>query len=381
MNRSLRMQSRKALASNSMRETFDFFQKYMQFVEDDNDNYRHLFLLKNPFLDKEENDLFMENFNANCFDFLKKTISNHKNAHPFDSSLSEAQAYMGLAYEFGLFGLRRNSHMAFNYYAISARQNNPIGTFRMAQCFEKGIGKPRSHGSALDFYRCSAKLGYVVGMHIYGSVLIRGDLKGLKDMQSGLFYLKLATRKADSSYPFPYYDLALCHESSSGIIEVEPDDAYAFKLYKRGAMLNCPNCQYRVARCYEYGELDQEQDFEKAVEWYGKAASLGQIDAQMAYSKFLFTGIEGVLMPDPRKSFYWVLKAAVRGSGQAAFSTAEFVESGHGTRKNVLLALWWYTVASEFGHSHAHYKIAQLRRQIDLKNDGVREPRCCGCFG
>lgn len=379
LNKTLKVEFLKAFQSGSNTDIFNLLYLYMQFIEDDNENFLHSFILGNP-LEENKKDEITEDFNKKSLDFLKSVMKNHKAAHPYDSTVSEAQVYMGLAYEFGLFGLKKNSALATSYYSSAARQNHPIGTFRMGQCFEKGIGKPKNHRHAIDFYRCSAKLGYVVGMHIYGSILLHGDLNNKKELQSGLFYLKLASRKADMNYPFPYYDLAQVYESGIGIGEIEPDDDYAFRIYFRGANLNCPNCQYRIARCYEFGELNQERDQAVAIAWYKKASELGQIDAQIEYSKFLFTGIDGILQPNTEQSFFWALRAAVRGHPQAAFCIAELVENGCGTKKSVFLALWWYTVSYEFGNTQARDKLRTLKHHIDMKNEGTREFKCCGCF-
>lgn len=380
LNKRLRAEFEKTVQSGSNKRIFDMLHKYMQFVEDDNESFLHLFLTNNPLDDRDVADEFTREFNKSCLGFLTRTIKNYRKAHPYDSTLAEAQVYMGLAYEFGLFGVTRNRTLAVNYYSAAARQGHPIATFRMGQCFEKGVGKPKNHKHALNFYRCSAKLGYVVGMHIYGSVLVHGDLDNKKDLQSGLFYLKLAVRKADSNYPFPCYDLAQVYETSVGPSEVQPDDAYAFRIYQRGAELGCPNCQYRVAKCYEFGELCQKRSPSFAISWCKRASILGQVDAQVMYSRFLFAGLENVLEPNAERSFFWALKAAVRGHPQAAFCVAECAESGCGTKKSIFLALWWYTVAYEFGNTQAKTKVTMLRHQVHMKNEGTKESKCCGCF-
>ncbi|CAD25414.1 putative SKT5-like protein [Encephalitozoon cuniculi GB-M1] len=381
LNKALKLEFKKTFQSGSISDVFGFLNEYMRFVEDDNDSYRHLFSVgEDPLAAQEENQDAMKEFNKKCLEFLSKTISSSEKSHPYDSTLSEAQTYMGLGYEFGLFGLRKDGRMAIGYYSSAARQNHPVGTFRMGQCLEKGIGKPRNHRHALDFYRCSAKLGFVVGMHAYGSILINGDIGSKKDLQSGLFYLKLAARKASKEYPYPYYDLAQTYESSTAPSEIQPDDEYAFRMYLRGAELDCPNCQYRVARCYELGELMQDKNLPVAVEWYRRASLLGQIDAQMIYSRILFTGVEEAVQPNLKESFFWALKAAVRGHSQAAFSVAEFIETGCGTSKNTFLALWWYTISYESGNTQAKSRLMILQNQIDMRNEGTKEPRCCGCF-
>jgi len=379
LNKTLKHDFEKAFQSESSTEVFDLLREYMKFIEDDNDSYKCLFVIgENPLDRLRDAQKSMDSFNSECLSFLIRAVNDSDSQHPYSSTLSEAQTFIGLGYEFGLFGLCKNGPKAVGYYSSAARQNHPIGTFRMGQCLEKGIGKPKNRKHALDFYRCSAKLGYIAGMHTYGSVLIHGDMGSKKDIQSGLFYLKLAVRKANHEYPYPYYDLAQIYESDMTSGEIQPDEEYAFRLYLKGAEFSCPNCQYRVAKCYEAGELMQEQSLALAFSWYKKASELGQIDAQMSYSRILFTGIDGVVQSDLNESLFWALKAAIKGHPQAAYSVAEFAEND-GTG-NILLAIWWYTISYEFGNTQANPKISMLRQQIDIQNKGSKEPRCCGCL-
>ncbi|KAM0671632.1 TPR repeat-containing protein [Ordospora colligata] len=381
LNKTLKHDFEKAIQSESNEEIFNLLREYMKFIEDENESYKYLFVIgQNPLDELKDTQKSMEKFNTKCLSFLIKTVNNSDSLHPYDSTLSEAQTFMGLGYEFGLFGLSKDDIKAVGYYSSAARQNHPIGTFRMGQCLEKGIGKPKNWKHALDFYRCSAKLGYIAGMHTYGSVLIHGDMGSKKDIQSGLFYLKLAVRKATHEYPYPYYDLAQIYESNMTSGEIQTDEEYAFRMYLKGAELSCPNCQYRVAKCYETGELMQERNLALAYNWYKKASELGQIDAQMSYSRILFTGIDGIVQSDLNESLFWALKAAIKGHPQAAYSVAEFAEAENNGTGNTLLAIWWYTVSYEFGNTQAKSKINMLQHQIDIQNRGSKEPKCCGCF-
>ncbi|EOB14097.1 Protein SKT5 [Nosema bombycis CQ1] len=356
-------------------EMLKFIKKYVIYSENESKRGRHLFLIGNP-LEKYSNyKLEMKEFNTKCLSFLINTATSSKNP----KWSSESQAYLGVAYELGLFGLEPNGKNAFSYYSVAAQQNNEDGTFRVGQCYEKGIGRKQNISNAIYFYRCSAKLGSIFGLHTYGSILLRGELDTPSDFDTGLFYLKLATKKTDESYPYTYYDLGQIYESRTNVFEVEPDDDYAFRLYEKGANLNCPNSQYRLARAYETGELFQKVNMKISIEYYFKSANNGQIDAQYALSRYLFIGIENVLEQDLKNAYLYALKAASRGQGEAAFTVGEFIETGCGTKKRELLALWWYTISSNFGNKKGQSKMANLRYEVNMKDDGSKRGSifCC----
>ncbi|KAK1348700.1 TPR repeat-containing protein [Hamiltosporidium tvaerminnensis] len=366
ITKTLTLKYEKAFSSNSIVEKFRFIGDLLRSVEDSSQSMKNVFCMTNPLVDHKNTtkENAVSEIEKACIIFLKDMAKTGKQMLFKDSPCAEAQAYIGMVYELGVFGVKENHKKAYGYYTIAARQNNALGTFRLAQCFEKGIGKTKNNEKALTFYRCAAKLGLIEALHTFGSILIYGDLGCPRDPASGIFYLKLAANRSTSSYPYPYFDLARCFESDNAIKEIISDDRYAFNLYMKGARLGCYNCQYRVARCYEYGNLQNERDMEKAIYWYKKASQAGQIDAQLALSSLYFTGIDNVLEKDNSKAYIWALKAAVKGHTVAAFTVAEFVEAGIGVKKDKIHALWWYTIASVLGHASANSKIDELQRRV-----------------
>lgn len=280
---------------------------------------------------------------------LGKYSSGHVSLALAPTTRSEVHFYLGLSYERGLFGMLQSRRKAFRHYILSAQLGSPSGTFKVAQCYEKGVGKQKDVWKALYFYRCAAKLGLVDAMHTYGTTVLFGSIGDESDLEIGYFYLRLAARKATSAYPYPLYDLGRCHESGRGPgIEVAvPDDTYAFKLYLKGASLDCPNCQFRVGRCFEERELGQDRDMVRAVEWYAKAADLGHAEAQLRLSELFLRGLEGVVEKNHELAFGLGLKAAARESPVGAYLVSDCYEQGVGVRKSTLLARWWARVADE----------------------------------
>lgn len=363
---------------NDPNEIFRFLKEYVMIIENGGIESKRFVLNFNPLNIDKSTERFVREFNAFFLEFLIKNasiISNRKLS-------SEAHVFLGLTYEIGLFGISINQKNAFNYYIVSAKQNNRFGTYRLAQAYEKVIGKKEGYTKAMYFYRCSAKLGCIYGMHTYGSILLRGELGTNKDFDTGMFYLKLASQKASTIYPFPFYDLGQVYESHNSCHEIEADDDYAFRMYERGARLGCPNSQYKVGRCFETGSLFRNQSIKLALEFYKKAADNGHMDAQYILSRFLFTGVEGLVSRNYNQSYLYALQSAVRGHPEGACSVAEFAEWGYGIKKSRVLSLWWYTISSKLGNKQADIKKKELRIQINLENEGPSYKRrkwffCC----
>merc|ERR1712133_119951 len=198
----------------------------------------------------------------------------------------------------------------------------------MAQCFEKGCGVPQSNETALSFYRCAAKLGLVDALHTYGIITYHGYVGCPKDQNTGYYYMKVAAKKADKLCPYPLYDLGLFYEQGGRECGVSEDYKYALENFEKGAKLGDPNCKYKLALSYEYGDLELRKNKQKSIEYYKSS-----------------------------------LNGAVKGHPGCAFRCGECAMTGTGTEENILEALFWFEIAQVFGHGDALIKIHELREK------------------
>ncbi|ADM11809.2 uncharacterized protein Eint_070450 [Encephalitozoon intestinalis ATCC 50506] len=304
---------------------------------------------------------------------LRKSISSHLIQALNPMSRAEVYYYLGLSYEKGLFGIKRDDRKAFENYIVAAQLGSAVGTFRVAQCYEKGIGKARNIEKAVYFYRCAAKLGLIDAMHTYGVIVLFERMERDCDLKIGYFYLRLAAKKATYTYPYALYDLGRCHEKGKGPDIISPDDLYAFKLYLKGASLDCPNCQFRVGKCFENGEMGHEKDMRRSIEWYIKAADLGQSDAQTRLSALFLNGLDGVVEKNIKLGFRLGLKAATRENVFAAYLVSECYKQGIGVKKNALLALWWSRIAEEFGVNQGNPLVERIKIVIPDEDEGKEQ--------
>lgn len=369
----LQREYHKSFTSEDDSKIFFFLRKLLQFVENDNSAYNVLLLFENPLKD-DKNRNFINDLNRNCRDFLEsKKMSSDK--HTSGSAL----CYIGVGYEYGFFECPKDYREAFDSYLISSQLNHDLGTYRLAQCFEQGKGTSRDSEKALYFYRCAAKLGLIDALHVYGSILANGYLGTKSDQKTGLHYMSLAAVKASKLYPYPLFDIGKWYETKQESLDITVDEQYSFDVYMKGANLNDPNSQYRIAKCYENGELKRSKSLSTAVAWYKKAAENGQIDAQMMLFGFYSAGVMNSVRKDFGKSYYWALRAGIKGNARAVFFLGEYARSGTGIKQDILLALWWYTVSASMGSYEAKIKMRETKAEIERRDIGPEIPyMCCG---
>lgn len=352
---------------------FKFLRKLLCFVENDSSSYNALILFENP-LKNKENKNFINELNNKCREFLDLK-KNSENKHIRGSAF----CYIGVGYEYGLFEYFLDYESAFNNYLISSRISHDLGTYKLAQCYEQGKGTEQDPDKALYFYRCAAKLGLVDALHVYGTILVKGNLGNGEDQKTGLHYVSLAAVKASKLYPFPLYDIARWYETKQTNLDLPVDEKYSFEVYMKGAMLDDPNSSYRIAKCYENGELGKPKCINTAIEWYKKAAENGQADAQMILFGFYSSGVSNCLKRDMLKSYYWAICSSARGNARAAFFLGEYSRSGIKSEPDILLSLWWYTISSTLGSYEATIKMRETRAEIEKRDIGPEIPyMCCG---
>jgi TPR repeat protein len=95
--------------------------------------------------------------------------------------------------------------------------------------------------------------------------------------------------------------------------------------------------------------LESLSNYNKAIQWYEKAADNGNADALQNLSYMYFDEDGGILL-DPEKSFNFALKAALLGNEYSQFRVAQKYLKGEGVKQNIVKAYSWALVAKRNGH-------------------------------
>jgi TPR repeat protein len=100
---------------------------------------------------------------------------------------------------------------------------------------------------------------------------------------------------------------------------------------------------------YETGD-GVPQDYVQAVEWYKKAADLGDAVAQHDLGDMYLKG-EGVAR-DPAQAMQWYKKVAEKGNAYAQFKIGHIYETGDGVPQDYAQAMEWYRKAAQEGSTY-----------------------------
>ncbi|KAI8822050.1 uncharacterized protein EV422DRAFT_495040 [Fimicolochytrium jonesii] len=182
-------------------------------------------------------------------------------------------------------------------------------------------------GEVLETYRQNAKrstdptvqLSFAKQLIAAGEALTNadGDPKKNRKQQEALYaealkwIKKLATNGGiggKSSYPEAQFFLAECYGNGSLHLPVDHDKA--FSLYVQASKQAHPAATYRTAVCYEVG-AGTKRDSARAMQFYRKAAALGDTAAMYKVGMIMFNGLFNQ-SKNPREGVTWLKRAAAQ---------------------------------------------------------------------
>lgn len=124
---------------------------------------------------------------------------------------------------------------------------------------------------------------------------------------------------------------------------------------------------------YQYGDVyGTEQDGAKAIEWYTKAADLGDSDAMNSIAMICWRG-EADVAQDVNAAIEWYTKAADLGNSDAMNFLGTMYHNGDGVEQDFGVAMEWYQKAADLGHAQATNNIAFMYRCGNgVEQDGAK---------
>lgn len=160
--------------------------------------------------------------------------------------------------------------------------------------------------------------------------------------------------------PYGYYWMALCLQEGYGIGRNAPkSEIYrnrAFKAIQKLANEGDANAQYYLAICYEDGNNPSgEENNEKAIKWYEKAAEQGHCEA-LCDGANCYSHIYG---ENCRGTFEFYKKAMELNNPKGMVAFARYYEEGIGVEKSLEKAYVLYEKAAKKGNPIAKFKLAK----------------------
>ncbi|KAL4945083.1 hypothetical protein BDV06DRAFT_55243 [Aspergillus oleicola] len=174
---------------------------------------------------------------------------------------------------------------------------------------------------------------------------------------------KILKKLVSAGYPDAQFFLADCF--GQGLLGLQNDPKEAFSLYHSAAKQNHTQAAYRVAVCCEIGAEDgggTKRDPFKAVQWYKRAASLGDPPAMYKMGMILLKGLLGQAR-NPREGISWLKRAAERADEENPHALHELALLYASASENDIVikdeayASQLFHQASELGYKFSQFRL------------------------
>ena len=258
---------------------------------------------------------------------------------------TDANFYLGVLADW--YGYpKKDYEQAKVYYEQSG--DNPYAQISLGFLYYNGQGVEQDMEKGKELFQSAVDQGVVEGY--YGLAKVA---ENAGDIETALeHYNKVVQEGAEQFYIVSAMsDIGYVYDNGFG---VEQDGTKAVEWYTKAADLGDLNAMFCLGRMYEYG-VSVEQDGTKAVEWYTKAADLGHSEAMycLGYEYYIGFGVE----QDGTKAVEWYTKAADLGHSGAMYNLGNMYEKGDGVEQDHDKALEWYVKSLSSFPDYEVYKM------------------------
>ena len=229
----------------------------------------------------------------------------------------------------------------------AANANQSDALIRLGDCYCEGIYFDVDYSRSFSFYKSAADLGDADAMARVGSAYYDGEGVAVNKAEA----LSWAKKSVELGSRDGEFLLANYYEDEDNDMEK------AIYWYTRAAEHGDDCAQYYLGFCYENGE-GVETDISKAIYWYTKAADRGNAKSQCSLGDCYLNGI-GV-SPDPKKAHSYYILSAEQGNILAQNTLATMYTVGNGVDVNYKTAAMWLTKAAEQGDSGSQRLLGKM---------------------
>lgn len=226
--------------------------------------------------------------------------------------------------------------------------------------YEYTTSKRKSEDKAFKWYQ-KAILYYSEPAALNLSILYSYSKK-YKDPTLRLKYLEMAVE--DHYHPALLEKAEILLEGN--VLDKNPNQAK--ELLEKAMKLGNNYAPYRLGLAYQNGEFDGERNYEKAYEYYLKAAEKGHVYGYEMVGHYNFVGVLGE--PNAEKAIEMFTKAIELNSDYARTKLAFCYEEGFGINQDYKKAFELLTQAAQNNYAYAYYKLGTFHEYglIDTEN-------------
>jgi hypothetical protein len=201
---------------------------------------------------------------------------------------------------------------------------------------------------------------YFSGRIIDGQVILRKDLRES---------LRLNTELATAGHPDSQWNLAMFYlqgvhqrlEDGTEVDLLKKNPDQAAKWLQKAAAQDYTSAMVVLGGLHEKGE-GVSLDHKKAMEWFEKAAALGDAQACHVIGLAHLSGRGKVVPINKVKAIEWFLRGADKGDPQAQYALAGAYLNGEGVKKNPDAARKWLVRAAWQNEPRAQLQLSLMLR-------------------
>ncbi|GAA5931944.1 hypothetical protein JCM1841_006109 [Sporobolomyces salmonicolor] len=257
----------------------------------------------------------------------------------------------------------KDAKSSFRDFEAAANSGYVKAWFRIGRAYED-FGDIRR---AVGAYEKGVEKGDCGSTYRLAMAYLLGQIGVQADVPKALALLKRAADTADLDTPQPPYILGmlLSGEFDSPSVQLNksliPYDLDEAKWrIERAAYLSFGPAQYKMGFSYEYATLGCLFDPLLSVQYYALASQNGEVEADMALSKWYLCGSEGNFDKNEALAVTFAEKAAARSLPSAEFALGYFREVGINGAIDLDQAKRWYQRAAGHGNDDAKKRLDAL---------------------
>ncbi|MGA7398627.1 MAG: AMIN domain-containing protein [Candidatus Sulfotelmatobacter sp.] len=259
-----------------------------------------------------------------------------------------AEESMGIFCQLG-FGMAPDKAQAVSWYTKAAQQGSKDAATSLALMYSTGDGIQKDTAKAATWFRSAAEAGDATAQLNLASLYHRGEGLPQDDVQAALWLTKAADQGLlPAMLELGKWDLQPEHGKNL--------DA-AINWYKKAADLGDASAQAALGDIFSDQEFARV-DFAQAVIWYRMAADRGDRAGELGLGTRYLLG-QGVPQ-NLEEARRWLTPAANQGHPYAEFLLAKMFEAGQGGPADAAAAARYYERAANYGIPEAQYRFGLL---------------------
>lgn len=281
------------------------------------------------------------------------------------------QYRIGKMYAAGL-GTEQDYGKAAEWFARAVRQNHKYAQYSLASLYYRGQGVEQDYRQARNLYQCSAEQENPYASYELAK-MYRDGIGTEPDRQQADTYFAWAFRgflalEKKSHDDKLQYRLGQMLYTGTG---TKKEETKAVEFWQKAARLGNANAQYALA---SHWLKTGTGDLQQALEWIQKAAEGENTAAMYSLGKLYLEG--EVVPPDLKHAIELFEKAALKGHDYAAYRLGHLYLSGEKIEKNVELAMEWLRQAAGANNSNALYTLGKLFLMGEDVPKDIRQAIC-----